>query len=54
MSEPTVTRDGHDKIIRFNKPIQAGGCLVRTVRIHNHYIHQRRNNHDTLCAGRYL
>jgi hypothetical protein len=23
MSEPTITRNGHDKIIRFDKPIQA-------------------------------
>jgi hypothetical protein len=42
VSEPTVTRNGHDKIIRFDKPIQAGGCLVRTIRIHNHYIQKQK------------
>ena len=46
MSEPTITRNGHDKIIRFDKPFQAGGWLVRTIRIHNHYIHEQEPKED--------
>jgi hypothetical protein len=41
VSEPTITRNGHDKIIRFSKPIQAGGSRVRSVCIHGYYKHDR-------------
>jgi hypothetical protein len=33
-----VIRNGHDKIIRFDRPIQMGGSRVRAVRIHNYYL----------------